>query len=131
MMIHYLHRNTSEHSSVVEHHVANVMVVGSSPIARSIFLYRSPASSLCCVLESRCNCSMLVIIPDISAAKLLKAAKQNMLYPFSCCSGWRGKTTGRNLKRVSTRRRSSRKLTDSYFPCQSGKNPASFSMMSN
>ena len=29
-----------EHSSVVEHHVANVMVVGSSPIARSIFLYR-------------------------------------------------------------------------------------------
>ena len=26
-----------EHSSVVEHHVANVMVVGSSPIARSIF----------------------------------------------------------------------------------------------
>ena len=29
-----------EHSSVVEHHVANVMVVGSSPIARSIFLYK-------------------------------------------------------------------------------------------
>lgn len=29
---------SSEHSSVVEHHVANVMVVGSSPIARSIFL---------------------------------------------------------------------------------------------
>ena len=29
-----------EHSSVVEHHVANVMVVGSSPISRSIFLYR-------------------------------------------------------------------------------------------
>ena len=42
MMIHYLHRNTSEHSSVVEHHVANVMVVGSSPIARSIFFAQIP-----------------------------------------------------------------------------------------
>ena len=30
---------------MVEHHVANVMVVGSSPIARSIFLYRSALSA--------------------------------------------------------------------------------------
>ena len=33
---------TSGHSSVVEHHVANVMVVGSSPIARSIFFALIP-----------------------------------------------------------------------------------------
>ena len=32
---------TSGHSSVVEHHVANVMVVGSSPIARSIFFIQT------------------------------------------------------------------------------------------